>query len=83
MATTNATGPLALLDANGQHHGIPVLFCTARDQRVVTPRLAALGRPRTELIAKPVDLDALLEAIARGCTGLPRAQRIAMVLNDD
>jgi DNA-binding response OmpR family regulator len=61
-------GILALLDADAKHLGIPVLFCTGWDERVVADHLTALGRPRTALIAKPFDLDALLEAIATAVT---------------
>lgn len=62
---------LALLDADAKHCGLLVLFCTAWDERVLTPLVAALGRPHTALLAKPFDLDALLGAIARGCAGRP------------
>lgn len=71
-------GILGLLDADDKQHGIPVLFCTAWDPRVVTSRLAALGRPRTEVVAKPFDLDALLGTIDRGCAGLPMAPGLAV-----
>lgn len=64
-------GILALLDASEQHHGLPVLFCTAWDARDMAPQVAALGRPHTALLAKPFDLDVLLGAIARGCAGVP------------
>jgi DNA-binding response OmpR family regulator len=71
---------LALLDSSEKHHGLPVLFCTAWDEQVMTPQVAALGRPHTALLAMPFDIEVLLEAIDRGCGGRPMtpAPRIAI-----
>jgi DNA-binding response OmpR family regulator len=64
-------GLLALLDGSEKHHGLPVLFCTAWDESVMTSQVAALGRPHTALLAMPFDIEVLLEAIDRGCGGRP------------